>query len=43
MSEYGFQSFPELKSVLSYAPEEQLELESDIMLAHQKNGSGNLV
>lgn len=41
VSEYGFQSFPELKSVLSYAPEEQLELESDIMLAHQKNGSGN--
>jgi len=41
MSEYGFQSFPELRSVLSYAPEEQLELESDIMLAHQKNGSGN--
>lgn len=41
MSEYGFQSFPELKSVLEYAPEEALELESEIMLAHQKNGRGN--
>ncbi|USB33646.1 glycoside hydrolase family 2 protein [Paenibacillus sp. YPG26] len=43
MSEYGFQSFPELKSVLEYAPEEALELESEIMLAHQKNGRGNLL
>lgn len=41
MSEYGFQSFPELSSVLSYATEEQLELESEVMLAHQKNGRGN--
>ncbi|RUT31741.1 glycoside hydrolase family 2 protein [Paenibacillus zeisoli] len=41
MSEYGFQSFPELKSVLEYAPEEALALESEIMLAHQKNGRGN--
>lgn len=41
MSEYGFQSFPELKSVLTYAPESELALESAIMLAHQKNGRGN--
>lgn len=41
MSEYGFQSFPELNTVLKYAPEEQLELESEVMLAHQKNGRGN--
>ncbi|WP_150265072.1 beta-mannosidase [Paenibacillus tepidiphilus] len=41
MSEYGFQSFPELKSVMSYATEQDLELESEIMLAHQKNGRGN--
>ncbi|MGG6309469.1 beta-mannosidase [Paenibacillus macerans] len=41
MSEYGFQSFPELDSVLKYAPESELALESDIMLAHQKNGRGN--
>lgn len=41
MSEYGFQSFPELKSVMSYAEESDLELESEVMLAHQKNGRGN--
>lgn len=41
MSEYGFQSFPELDSVLRYAPESELALESEVMLAHQKNGRGN--
>ncbi|MBU5670411.1 beta-mannosidase [Paenibacillus brevis] len=41
MSEYGFQSFPELSSVLKYADRDQLELESKVMLAHQKNGQGN--
>ncbi|WP_062108055.1 beta-mannosidase [Bacillus niameyensis] len=41
MSEYGFQSFPELKTVRTYAQEEDLELESDVMLHHQKNGRGN--
>ncbi|MBT2290359.1 glycoside hydrolase family 2 protein [Paenibacillus albidus] len=43
MSEYGFQSFPELKSVLSYAEEQDMELTSEVMLAHQKNGRGNLL
>ncbi|MNO19897.1 Exo-beta-D-glucosaminidase precursor [compost metagenome] len=43
MSEYGFQSFPELKSVLSYAEERDMELESEVTLAHQKNGRGNLL
>ncbi|WP_145410668.1 beta-mannosidase [Paenibacillus xylanexedens] len=41
MSEYGFQSFPEYKSVRTYAEEEDLALESEVMLAHQKNGAGN--
>ncbi|GAE28921.1 beta-mannosidase [Halalkalibacter hemicellulosilyticusJCM 9152] len=41
MSEYGFQSFPELKTVKSYAPDNQLAWESDVMLHHQKNGDGN--
>ncbi|MDC3415831.1 beta-mannosidase [Aquibacillus salsiterrae] len=41
MSEYGFQSFPELKTVKTYAEEKDMELESDVMLHHQKNGSGN--
>ncbi|WP_221802033.1 beta-mannosidase [Paenibacillus typhae] len=43
MSEYGFQSFPELKSVLTYAEEKDMELESEVMLAHQKNGRGNQI
>ncbi|WP_226000189.1 beta-mannosidase [Paenibacillus sp. BJ-4] len=41
MSEYGFQSFPEYKSVRAYAEEKDLALESAVMLAHQKNGAGN--
>ncbi|WP_339268884.1 glycoside hydrolase family 2 protein [Paenibacillus sp. FSL R5-0470] len=43
MSEYGFQSFPELKTVMSYAEEQDLKLTSEVMLAHQKNGRGNLL
>ncbi|MBR2566196.1 MAG: glycoside hydrolase family 2 protein [Paenibacillus sp.] len=41
MSEYGFQSFPEYKTVRTYAEEDDLALESEVMLAHQKNGAGN--
>jgi len=41
MSEYGFQSFPEPRTVEGYAPEDQMALESDVMLSHQKNGRGN--
>lgn len=41
MSEYGFQSFPEYKSVKQYAEDEDMELESEVMLHHQKNGRGN--
>lgn len=41
MSEYGFQSFPELKTVQTYAAEADMALESEVMLAHQKNGRGN--
>ncbi|GBF74059.1 glycoside hydrolase family 2 [Paenibacillus sp. 598K] len=43
MSEYGFQSFPEYKSVRTYAEESDLALESDVMLAHQRNGAGNRI
>lgn len=43
MSEYGFQSFPELDTMLKYAPESELALESEIMLAHQKNARGNQI
>ncbi|GMA56004.1 hypothetical protein GCM10025858_05070 [Alicyclobacillus sacchari] len=41
MSEYGFQSFPELRTVQSYAEEKDMELESDVMRWHQRSGDGN--
>ncbi|SEO15074.1 beta-mannosidase [Amphibacillus marinus] len=42
MSEYGFQSFPELRTIDSFAHEERdLAIESKVMLHHQKNGAGN--
>lgn len=41
MSEYGFQSFPEYKTVRTYAEEKDMALLSDVMLKHQKNGQGN--
>jgi len=41
MSEYGFQSFPEYKSVRTYAEESDMELLSDVMLSHQRNNAGN--
>jgi beta-mannosidase len=41
MSEYGFQSFPEYKSVKTYARDEEMALESEVMLHHQKNKRGN--
>ncbi len=42
MSEYGFQSFPELTTVKTYAKEEDFNIESDVMAAHQRSGIGNL-
>lgn len=42
MSEYGFQSFPELSTVRRYAADEKnWDIESDVMLAHQRHPSGN--
>lgn len=41
MSEYGFQAFPEYKTVQTYAGQDDMELESAIMLHHQKNDRGN--
>ncbi|RED54750.1 beta-mannosidase [Cohnella lupini] len=43
MSEYGFQSFPEHKTVSAYANKDQMALDSDVMLHHQKNGRGNFL
>lgn len=41
MSEYGFQSFPEYRTVRTYAEEDDMALLSKVMLKHQKNGQGN--
>ncbi|WP_248925918.1 beta-mannosidase [Paenibacillus hamazuiensis] len=41
VSEYGFQSFPEYRTVRTYAEESEMALESPVMLAHQKNNRGN--
>ncbi|HKE57733.1 MAG TPA: glycoside hydrolase family 2 protein [Pyrinomonadaceae bacterium] len=41
MSEYGFQSFPELKTVASYALPQDRMIESPVMMAHQKHPRGN--
>lgn len=43
MSEYGFQSFPEEKTVRTYAAENEMALDSEVMLHHQKNGRGNFL
>lgn len=43
-SEYGFQSFPELKTVESFtAPEDRAGIFTPTMLAHQKNDEGNSI
>lgn len=42
MSEYGFQSFPELETVKTYTTEEDRKsIETPIMLAHQRHPRGN--
>ncbi|MDX2430297.1 MAG: glycoside hydrolase family 2 TIM barrel-domain containing protein, partial [Bacteroides sp.] len=42
MSEYGFQSFPELKSVKEYALEADFDIYSDVMQSHQRSSIGNV-
>jgi len=42
MSEYGFQSFPELSTIKRYNPDKKFwDIESDVMLAHQRHPCGN--
>lgn len=41
MSEYGFQSFPELATIKSFSIEEDWDIESDVMTTHQKHPRGN--
>lgn len=41
MSEYGFQSFPEMKSIVQYALPDDYNIESDVMKSHQRSPIGN--
>ncbi|MBC7776743.1 MAG: glycoside hydrolase family 2 protein [Phycisphaerae bacterium] len=41
MSEYGFQSFPEWRTIQSFTEPADRELESKVMLLHQKHPRGN--
>ena len=45
LSEYGMQSFPELKTIMTFAIEKDLDTESEVMKARQKAslGTGNLI
>lgn len=42
MSEYGFQSFPELNSVKKYALPEDWDINSEVMKSHQRSSIGNV-
>jgi beta-mannosidase len=37
MSEYGFQSFPAIETVESYALADELDIQSAVMMAHQRH------
>ncbi|MCI0494645.1 glycoside hydrolase family 2 protein, partial [candidate division KSB1 bacterium] len=41
MSEYGFQSFPELSTIKTYTLPEDWDINSEVMAAHQRSGIGN--
>ena len=41
MSEYGFQSFPEISTVKKYAVPEDYDIFSDVMKSHQRSSIGN--
>lgn len=41
MSEYGFQSFPEIETVKKFALPQDYSISSDVMTAHQRSGIGN--
>lgn len=40
-SEFGYQSFPSLETIRTYAPEDQLNVTAPIMEHHQRNVGGN--
>jgi beta-mannosidase len=42
MTEYGFQSFPEMRTIRAFANKpEDFDIRSTVMQAHQKNKGGN--
>ncbi len=41
MSEYGFQSFPEMRTIETFAKPAEFDIHSTVMQAHQKNKGGN--
>jgi beta-mannosidase len=41
MSEYGFQSFPNIETVKAYTLPSERDIESPVMLAHQRHPRGN--
>ena len=41
VSEFGYESFPSLETVRTFAPEEKFNFTSDIMEYHQRSGTGN--
>lgn len=41
MSEYGFQSFPDIQTIRKFAEPQDLDIISPVMQAHQKNVGGN--
>ena len=42
-SEFGFQSFPEMKTIRTFAEEEDFDIDSDVMQIHQKSPIGNTI
>lgn len=44
ISEYGFQSFPEMKTIKAFTlPQDRASIFTPVMLAHQKNDEGNAI
>jgi beta-mannosidase len=44
VTEYGFQSFPEMRTIESFTqPEDRASIFTPVMLAHQKNNEGNSI
>ncbi len=42
-SEFGFQSFPEMKTIRTFAKDDDFDINSDVMEIHQKSPIGNTI